>query len=189
MAQQVILRCHCGQLTETVRLHDGIPLAGPFCHCNICRHVTGAMTFSGVSISSPPTEIFKEKLTEYATSDKIVRYFCASCGSHVCYNVVKEGRWSVCPGAIDEVLGEYSGKLEKYTRHEFVADTLDGGLTWCMPDIPNYLEDSGATPSSDLKGDLQKLHPAGSGDAGQGTVEAICFCGQVRFSIKPAENE
>lgn len=188
MAQQVIVRCHCGQLTEKVQLRDKIPLAGPLCHCNICRHVTGAMTFSGVSLPSPPAELFKEKLIKYATSDKIVRYFCGTCGSHVCYYAVKDDRWAVCPGAIDKVLGEYNGKLEKHTGHEFVADTLDGGFSWCIPGIPSYMEDDGATPSTDLKGDLQKLQLAGSGNAGQGTVEAKCHCGHVNFSIKPAED-
>lgn len=187
MAQQVVIRCHCGQLSETVQLRDKIPLTGSLCHCNICRHVTGALTFSGVSLLSPPAAVFKEKLVKYATSEKIIRYFCTTCGSHVCYYAVEDDRWAVCPGAIDEVLGEYHGKLEKYTGHEFVADTRDGGLSWCF-DIPSYMEDDGGTPSTDVKNDLRKVQLPASGNANQETLEAKCHCEQVRFSIKPAED-
>ena len=188
MAQQVVIRCLCGQLTETVQLRDKIPVAGSVCHCNICRHVTGAMTFSGVSLLSPPAELFKDRLVKYATSEKIIRYFCGACGSHVCYNVVQDDRWSVCSGAIDEVLGEYHGKLEQYTGQEFVADTQDGGLAWCLPGIPIYMEEDGAAPIANLKSELEKLHLASSHNGGKGTVEAECHCGEVKFSVKAAED-
>lgn len=183
------MRCHCGQLTETVQLLDKIPLKGPLCHCNSCRYVTGALTYNAMPLSSPPTEIFEKKLVKYATSDKITRAFCGTCGSHVAYcHGSGKDQWKVCPGAIDEVLGKYHGKLEDYTGHIFVADTSDGGLSWCMPDRPCYMEDAEGSPSKDTKKELKQLPEAGTNDTGEEMIEAKCHCEQVRFFIKPAEN-
>ena len=49
----------------------------------------------------------------------------------------KEDYWKVCTGAVDQIIGadvnvEDTG-LEKPVQHEFVADTLDGGIAICLP--------------------------------------------------------
>lgn len=185
MTEQAVVRCHCGQFKETVQLRDPIPIEGSLCHCNICRHVTGAMTFSGIALTSPPAEAYKEKLVKYATSENIWRYFCGTCGSHVGYHVTKENRWCVCPGNIDELLGSSKGKglLEKYTCHEFVADTIDGGLASCIPDIPFYMEDDNGPPVKDLAQELAKVKPTSDQAQDQGKLEVACYCGGVRFSV------
>ncbi|KAK5958350.1 hypothetical protein OHC33_000192 [Knufia fluminis] len=148
------------------------------------------MTYNAMPLSSPPTETFKEKLVKYATSDKISRYWCSTCGSHVAnyHGSGGDDQWKVCTGAIDEVLGEYDGKLEKYTGHIFVADTRDGGLSVCLPDAPSYMEDAEGSPSKDTKKELKQLREAGIHDTGEEMIEAKCHCEKVRFFIKPAEN-
>lgn len=182
MGQEVIVRCHCGQLAEKAQLRDEIPVKGSLCHCNICRHVTGTLTFSGVTLVSPPAEAFISKLVRYPTSEKIHRYFCKTCGSHVCYYVVAEDRWGACPGAIDEVIGGSQGALEKYTDHEFVGDTVDGGLAWTLPDIPVYLAGLDGTPLTDLRNETRRLQESAK-TTEEDKLEAQCHCGQVRLTV------
>lgn len=184
MGAEIILRCLCGQLNEKCELRDPIPVRGSLCHCNICRRVTGALTFSGCALVGAPNGLFKEKLTKFATSEAIHRYFCQACGSHVCYYVVKENRWSACPGAIDQMSGDFEGALEQYTEHEFVGDTIDGGFAWLVPGIPIYLEDDQQDEIGSLGDAVRKMQ---KDNVESDTVKAECYCGQVSMIVRKAE--
>lgn len=143
------------------------------------------MAFSGVPLAAPPIEAFQQKLIKYATSEKISGYFCGTCGTQVGYLWTAEDRWMVCPGAIVEIIGPSSGngKLEKYNYHEYVADTIDGGLSNSIPNIPCYVEtrdgpiwpDPGAKPA--------KKSASIAGTYGEEKLQASCHCGGVQFSI------
>lgn len=184
MADEVVIRCHCGQLAETVQLREALPAKGFMCHCNICRHVSGTLTFTGIYMSNPPVETFKQKLVKYATSEKLWRYFCATCGSQVVYYVVKEDRWMFCPGAIDAVKRGEHGKVDRITAHEYVGDTLDGGLSLCIPDVPYYLEDDGQESVKDLQSELKRLQAEATTELdSEDKLRAECHCGQVSLLI------
>jgi len=95
---------------------------------------------------------------------------------------VKEDRWSACPGAIDEVIGGSQGALEKYTEHEFVGDTVDGGLAWTLPDIPVYLAGTEGTPLTDLRNETRRWQESAK-TTKEDKLEAQCHCGQVRLTV------
>lgn len=146
--------------------------------------MTGALTFSACALLNAPGQIFQSKLTKFATSEAIDRYFCSTCGSHVCYYVVSEDRWSACAGAVDHVDTDDGVALEEYTEHEYVGDTVDGGLACLFPDIPLYLEDDGQEKINSLEkavSDMQK-----DVAFGHELVKAECYCGQVSMSIRPS---
>lgn len=187
MGDQVLIRCHCGQFSETTQLRGLIPVENILCHCNICRHATGALTLSGLSLASPPIEAFKTKLTRHATSEKIVRYFCNTCGTHVGYYVVQDDRWSVCSGAVDEVVGNIKGRMESITTHEFVGDTKDGGLLPCFSQTNVYMEHDGSEPTSDWRKEMTTIRTASVTGQSAKTLHAACHCGQVNFSLRRPE--
>jgi len=147
--------------------------------------VTGAATFTGITLSSPPVEAFQQKLVKYGTSETICRYFCGICGSHVGYHVPKEDRWGVSSGNIDQLLGpsKDKGLLERYTGHKFVGDTIDGGLTRYLPDIPVYMDGSDKPAVKDLEQELAKVGLASKQVSHQDKLEAACHCGGVQFSL------
>lgn len=187
MGDQVLVRCHCGQFSETTQLQDSIPVENIFCHCNICRHVTGALTFSGLRLVAPPIEAFKTKLTRYATTEKVIRYFCSTCGTHVGYYVPQEDRWRVCSGAVDQVVGDNKGGLESITSHEFVGDTQDGGLMPCFPRTGVYMEDYGGELASNWGNGFATTQEEGAIKQPAKTLQAACHCGQVKFSLERPE--
>lgn len=187
MGDKVLIHCHCGQFSETTQLQGSIPVDNTFCHCNRCRHATGALTFTGLTLSSPPIEAFKTKLNGYVTSEKITEYFCDTCGTHVGYYVVKEDRWSVCSGAVDQVIGSDKGRLENITSHEYVGDTKDGGLLPCFPQTTVYMEHDQGDPIVDWRKEMNLSHGKTTADQPAKTLRATCHCGQVSFSLSRPE--
>lgn len=183
MGDYVLVRCHCGQFSETVQLRDSIPVDKVMCHCDSCRQKTGAMTYTGLALASPPIEAFKTKLDTYTISGKLLEYFCPTCGSHVGYHVVEEDRWNVSSGAVDQVIGDKKGQLEKIVGHEFVADTRDGGLVRCFPGTTLYTEHEGQELMSDATFNKMLLRDEGAPSQPSGTLQAGCRCGKVSFSL------
>jgi len=127
--------CHCGlnnfQLAFTT---SKLPQSTDLCHCNTCRHVTGTMGLHfAVAHGKPlaadtgftpqthkPADL--SNLTEYTTSDILKRYFCKKCSAYVLYYYHK-GIWLVSTGALEKTEG-----IVKVGYHQYVGDTLDGGL-------------------------------------------------------------
>lgn len=180
MADEVLVRCLCGRLSFNAKLKCTLPYKGTMCHCNICRHVTGALTFTGIGPIDISDPSFSSNLTSYATSKNITRYFCPECGSHAVYHV--DNRWMVCPGAIDEVVKGGLGTLEEITGHEFVADTGDGGLSWLVPDAPYYLGADDEPPVKNIRSALQEQGNDTKKHEDQCLV-AQCHCGKVKLNI------
>ncbi|KAK5086901.1 hypothetical protein LTR05_004071 [Lithohypha guttulata] len=189
MGNEIVVRCHCGQMNIAMQLQGSLPHQGPVCHCDSCRHVTGALTLSsGPPLLDPPVDVLKQKLTQYATSPKITRYFCQECGSHVAYHVVAEDRWCICTGAIDKAKHGKLEAIEAITGHEYLADTKDGGLSWCFPNVPCYLEDDGQSPVEDLKAELKKSRDDEATAETPEKLRAECHCGRVKLSIDRPDN-
>lgn len=130
-----------------------------------------------------PADVFTTKLKKYATTDKIDRYFCSTCGSHVCYYSYKDSHWHACSGCVDEVLGEYEGSLERHDAHEFVGDTIDGGLAFTIPNLPMWLEGDEKTRVDNMREEMTKMKSLAPNTAGNEKIEAKCHCGQVAFSL------
>lgn len=74
---------HC--LCERVRYEfDAEPTDGSFCHCSICRQLTGSAFATWCE--APRNEIRwtgREHLTSYAITDRLETWFCRHCGTSV----------------------------------------------------------------------------------------------------------
>lgn len=183
MGDHVLIRCHCGQLTDTVQLQHSIPVESILCHCDSCRHCTGALTFSALRLFSPPDSAFTTKLVKYASSNKLWRYFCETCGSHVCYYVVEENSWGVCAGVIEGAIDDRRGRLQIFIGHEFVRDTKDGGLLPIFPTSTVYPGDYNGESVQDWKTALADLKVNVEVNDSTDSLPGECHCGSVRFTV------
>lgn len=61
-----------------------------FCHCTSCRRAVGSPAVPWGTFALEKFKVVQGKLTEYRSSPKVLRGFCAQCGTSVTY--FHEGR-------------------------------------------------------------------------------------------------
>lgn len=125
--------CHCKAHKHTFSIPTSLlPFKAYFCHCDSCRHVTGAPAANYFTIPQEVSQPDLKDLIKYKTSEGTGRYFCGSCGTHL--YVKDEGSNDICVagGVTDKAEGIY-----EVVGHEFVADTKDGGISEFLPKIGN----------------------------------------------------
>ena len=91
--------------------------------------------------------------------------------------------WSVCPGNIDEVKQGRQNTLEHIVAHSFLKDTVDQGLSVCLPSVPCYLEAAVGSPTDDIKATLIDTQVEYATSDKDGKLLAQCHCGSVRLYI------
>lgn len=108
--------CACG----AVRFQVTGPLPGPdACHCTKCRKASGHYFASTDVPKSALTVQGGEHVTWYASSEKVRRGFCSTCGSQLFWDPVFKDFIGIAMGALD-------GPTETQLRiHIFVADKGD----------------------------------------------------------------
>lgn len=74
--------CHCGAIRYEVLSN---PFDADFCHCRDCQKSTGAPVGVWMDFKVEQIRWLSGEITEYASSDKIRRGFCANCGSTLSY--------------------------------------------------------------------------------------------------------
>ncbi|EHY58882.1 hypothetical protein ABEF95_005844 [Exophiala dermatitidis] len=203
MAAPQHLTCLCGLVKEPASLlasSEG-PFEGSICHCDTCRHTTGALGTWYATLKRSPSEESLSHTTAYKTSSKYTRFFCKQCGCHVFVRSERDGRWLACAGIVEtdirRVEGETKeGRLDNVARvtfHEYVGDAHDGGIAPYMTrlggrTVPCFLTepDDGAEPMPE--NELQRLRTKGLNEASQGRSEYLpvaCHCGGVQLHIVP----
>ena len=125
--------CLCSRNQQDVDLACGLPYKVMICMCNMCRYTTGQLFSTCIPIKQAAKSSLS--LTAYDSSEKLRWYFCASCGSHMFISRNPNQEWKICSGAVDNILLQLENQRTALTdiqRHEFVADTKDGGLSICL---------------------------------------------------------
>lgn len=205
MGEYVKVTCVCEKSQGELQLSGQLPADTTVCACNSCRYSTGVLFVSCATLASKPQ--LAEVLKRYDSSDKLSRYFCDGCGSHMLVHELSSDSWSVCMGVIDGVVGPEQDSrvppisIGKIMQHEFVGDTHDGGLSICLGEIdkrtvPFYLQGpdqqpvtinierrppfaGGRNPSFSTRGPNQGLEQEVSSD----DLAASCHCGLVQFFL------
>ncbi|KAJ4396205.1 hypothetical protein N0V93_000424 [Gnomoniopsis smithogilvyi] len=120
--------CKAHSFTATVCC-SSLPLKASACHCNSCRHVTGAMYSVDVPWPGDHDAVRNSTLRKYGFSERLKVLFCDVCSSTMFWEQPKdekEVQYGVFTGVL---LNDGPENLIKLTGHIFVADTLDGGAT------------------------------------------------------------
>ena len=127
--------CFCKHITFSARG----PWSVQCCHCNLCRHVSGAAFAHNVLMSADNFKFTSEKTPEnggaivYPSSDKIKRISCAKCGGYVAGDAHGYGVYAVSIGQIDGI--DSAVELPEFLRpqrHIFYGDRIadvNDGLT------------------------------------------------------------
>ncbi|KAF2181334.1 hypothetical protein K469DRAFT_671473 [Zopfia rhizophila CBS 207.26] len=136
-----------------------LPLPAYACHCNSCRHVTGALYLIDSEWPEPRKNVDTSGLRKYAFSSRIKVLFCGTCSTPLFIEDTAEPHHL---GAFTGALKNNQGDLVKLVHHIFVGDTLDGDAQEYNWDWP---------PASSLKGL--------SGKAEYDSVQVRCKCGGV----------
>jgi len=171
--------CHCRENSFTLHYPStSLPVLAGICHCNTTRNVTGMLfgTFALVphgtsliaDINSPPPSV-----REYRSSTFASRYFCATCGAKLAFYHREFDKWLIATGLLERVDG-----IVKYERHQWVGDTVDGGLVQIMKDnLPRYSKG----PDSGMFMNVEPS-PANSMTKAE-SLRAACHCGGFQATI------
>lgn len=113
-------QCLCGAIAFEV---DGELPAPDICHCSMCRRWSGHV-FSGTDIPRGALRIVRgaDRVTWYASTPKVRRGFCATCGSSLFFDPIDHEKvpWTcVAMGAFDGPTGVHANK------HIYVASKGD----------------------------------------------------------------
>jgi hypothetical protein len=123
--------CHCGKNKfDLVFPTSSLPVGTDLCHCDGCQRVSGMLFINYIEIprsliadpEDPPPNL---KL--YRSSAESKRYFCSTCGAHIAF--YGRNKWFVAIGNLERVDG-----VSRIEWHQFVEDTVDGGMTNCLQD-------------------------------------------------------
>ena len=108
--------CLCG----AVRFDVSSPLAPPdACHCSQCRKTSGHYWASTNVAPETLTLTGEDNVSWYASSAKVRRGFCATCGSALFWDPIEKPIISIAMGAFEAPTGTH---LE---MHIFTADKGD----------------------------------------------------------------
>ena len=108
--------CLCGAVSFEV---EG-ELPGPdACHCGICRKHSGHYFASTDLPRSAVTIHGVDEVAWYASSEKVRRGFCRTCGSTLFWDTIFRDFIAIAMGAFDKPTGT------RLAKHIFVADKGD----------------------------------------------------------------
>ena len=171
---EATISCLCGDINQTISLAaSSTPVKTHLCHCSSCRYSSGVLCTSYLEMSSQPQRT--NHLKSYATSKHLTRFFCNRCGAHAF--AFCDDRYAVAAGLI-----QYGSDVLEIVQHEFVEDTIDGGLASFFTRaegraVPAYIHgpDSAAASlvfeASDERPNREEV------------LHARCHCGCVQYRI------
>jgi hypothetical protein len=168
-------RCLCKAHTFTAQVPKStLPLSAAACHCNSCRHVSGALYTLDAYWPEPAKNVDISGLSVYMFSKKISIHFCGTCSTPMFFGHPEDPDAAL--GVMTGTLENEPGDVVKILRHIFVGDTVDGGSTvWLRKpnadgtEAKRYKERDGEgvealpfdwPPSSSLTGYEKKLEDA-----------------------------
>ncbi|RMZ84328.1 hypothetical protein DV738_g520, partial [Chaetothyriales sp. CBS 135597] len=170
-------------------LESDLPLKGVMCHCNSCRHVTGALYLSMATWPQPRQSVDTSGLQKYQFSANNTYLSCGVCSTLMFFEWPRQpSRLGVATGALKNV----DANLVKFAEHIYVGDTIDGGASvWLRKpnadgkEIPRYGERSEELPSDWP----QAPNPEGlENNQEQDSVPLWCHCKGINLLIQRGGN-
>lgn len=170
--------CACQRVTGSAKVPNPmLPLPYSLCHCNICRHQTGLLCGSYVTLLEGTTDFKVEgPLINYRTSDIVTRYFCSNCGANVWLQDKRGNGPDICSGVFEKAEG-----IIELKNQIFVHDTKDGGLSTWIPDSDIAAWEGFSKESKQLNIEVEHPPKVTSDDSTE--LHAHCQCKGVQFKI------
>ena len=175
-----VLQLHCacrkvdGSVTVLVSL---LPLSFSLCHCNTCRHQSGLLCTSYLTLPAGTSHSnWKGPITKYASSDRVIRAFCSNCGANIYFHDSNDPTPSICTGVL-----EGGDRVMYLDKHIFVPETKDGGFSHWMTDLPAW--EGYSHQSKQWEIGLQRQVKVQNTKSPE--LQAFCHCKGVQFKITP----
>ena len=169
------ISCACSQITGSYDVPtQNLPLAMVLCHCNTCRHSSGLLAVSHVSIP-PGLSVLQINGQPCCYRTPLqTRYFCGDCGCSIYQKKERSEITELCTGALKTAV------CFEMNKHIFVADTIDGGLSeWIHARIWNETQHERSYLGSAIRSEPTKTLQNSSNDHLQG----YCHCRRVQFTL------
>ncbi len=140
-------QCLCGAIRYSAKMP---PLWAAYCHCQSCRHATGAPVAAYAGFAYHDLEFVAGEPALHRSSAGVLRRFCPRCGTPLTY---ESDRW---PGEIHLLLGSLDDpsaikpQAHVYTRHRIewfeIADSLPRFATTPSDTTPGDTTPGDTTP-------------------------------------------
>ena len=90
--------CYCARVRYEVDfVFDAI-----YCHCSICRRLSGAPVYAGLVTHRSDFRVVAGEPRSFASTEHGTRWFCSECGVHLFCTDSENDRVSVALGTLDE---------------------------------------------------------------------------------------
>ncbi|KAF3760975.1 hypothetical protein M406DRAFT_267186 [Cryphonectria parasitica EP155] len=197
----ITAQCLCKTHTFTaVVQRSSLPLGATTCHCDSCRHLTGAMYSNDIAWPGDYEAIRTSTLKTYDFSKVLQILYCGTCSSTMFWDMPQRKDGSV-GGENGRQYGLFTGclvddgpqGLVKMIDHMFVGDTIDGGASLWMRK-PNG--DGQSVPRwSELKHTSEKLaddwpamaFPTADWKSGTEEIPFRCHCKGVNLVFQSGQ--
>ncbi len=128
--------CLCGAVRYQA---DEAPYWASYCHCSMCRRVSGAPFMSFVEFPDGAFRWTEGEAARYESSPGIIRRFCGTCGSSLTFEA--DGMVFVALGSLD------SPEAVTVQRHCYTRSKLPGiVLADDLPQFPGPFGGKGGLP-------------------------------------------
>ena len=173
---EIVARCQCRANELLWQLpKSSLPLDAGICHCNSCRHGTGALGFTACTWPLPVPEL--PACSKAAFSPRADVHFCATCGTVMFLRMTTQPPWTgLALGTVEDPT------MCRLTMHMCLTDTKDGGMSVWLDEVDGTQMKKYA--AADLQSEFEAVTPAKSG--GSGHLKASCRCGGAQFAVKRA---
>lgn len=175
-------KCHCGSVEVTAKVpKDQAPADLHLCMCDMCRYTTGGLCNPVMLLPEDGVSV-KGETGAYSTSEGTFRRFCKKCGATVYTETPKGDPMKVCSGLVRDAdqIGDPPASIV------FVSSTKDGGIRNWLLDVQAFREGPGDGPierGSWFGAPVKET--SGHIPAPKSTLKCSCYCGDVKFEIKP----
>ncbi|CAK1359963.1 hypothetical protein CB0940_06080 [Cercospora beticola] len=184
--------CICGNISHEISIRKAdLPLRGYMCHCDSCRHMTGALCLTVTFLPAyyEPAKSLVDKLKGFQFSKRIIQYHCPTCGCQMMARCVEDAEdpdskvtWDTTTGTLDDI-----DKHIDWQGHEFLSDTLDGGFADMLLEVHGKKLDRWPGRFGEGKDQLPVYWQSSSGSSLSRTssdkLHAYCKCGGVDFCV------
>ncbi|KAH7163358.1 Mss4-like protein [Dactylonectria estremocensis] len=182
--------CKAHTFTTTVPLAS-LPLEASCCHCDSCRHTTGALYTCDAAWPGSFEDIRASSLRKYEFSPSLTIRSCGTCSTPIFYHkhiTDQDDTFGVFTGALTNVSVP---NLIKIVDHIFIGDTIDGGASVWM----RHLNKDGSIPRCWKAGrnNSEELHgiwppienlPSAESNNGPAEISFRCHCRGVDLVLR-----
>lgn len=182
--------CLCGSAKHDIVLPaSDFPLESYICHCSSCRRMTGTLCLVAVSLPREyrPSQALLYRLQAFNFAKLITLYFCPQCGTQMLSRYLENDSpesaidWSIAAGTLEQADGVF-----EVETHNWIADTLDGGLSDFLPTVgerqmerwPHHYGQGEELPLFWQSPTRPQVQPSASDG-----LKAHCKCGGIGFYI------